>query len=314
MFLAAPPGERLFERPQPPISAAKRRFAFVLLICFLLHAIPISIFAYLDGSDEPAPGVEEVPVEMMVEPPPQKEPDPPEAKKEPEKSEQQPRQATLDEKVATDAPRAPNDEKVIKDAKDEVSQSPKAEPDKEPVKTRPADGTALTLEDTKNSKPAEAAAAQVMDHRDDGEPVAAAEAQQPDTAARLKAALQPQAQQNAAQNPLSAFAALPDYSFAPASRHATTAVGKAASTYLSILYGMVLPRLHAAEGAAGRAQTMGEIIFNVDLSGRLVRARVVASSGSPELDAAAMAAIRAAAPFPPPPTGGGLSLTLRYGK
>jgi protein TonB len=111
-----------------------------------------------------------------------------------------------------------------------------------------------------------------------------------------------------------AFAAMPDYSFAPASKRAPVAGGKAASTYLSILYGMVLARIHLPDALAGRAQTMGEITFTVDLAGGLVREHVVKSSGSPELDAAAMAAIRAASPFPPPPTGTGLSLNLHYGK
>jgi protein TonB len=111
---------------------------------------------------------------------------------------------------------------------------------------------------------------------------------------------------------MSAFAALPDYSFAPVSRKTPIATGKAASTYLSIVYGIVISRIRYPEGAAGHGRTMGEIVFGVDVSGRLVGQRVVKSSGSPELDLAALAAIRAASPFPPPPTGTGISLTLRY--
>lgn len=320
MILTAPPGERVFERQRPPIAAARGRFTLVLLICFLFHAIPISILVYLGGSDDPAPGEQEIPVEVMVEPPPQKEPDPPEPKAEQDKNEQQPRQAVLDEKVATDAPRAPNDEKDKKDAQDEASHAPKATTGAEAVKLKPEDGTARTA-DTAAARPAEvpappaeASAPPAMEHSDDGDPVKTENLQRPDTLEQVKAALQPQTQHQAAQNPMAAFAAMPDYSFAPASRHATTAVGAAASTYLSVLYGMVLSRVRAPDGAAGRAKTMGTITFYVDLAGRLLRARVVTSSGSPELDSAAMAGIRAAAPFPPPPTGTGLSLNLRYGK
>jgi TonB family protein len=41
----------------------------------------------------------------------------------------------------------------------------------------------------------------------------------------------------------------------------------------------------------------------VDALGRLVSVEVMAPSGQPALDAAAVAAVRAAAPFAPPPAG-----------
>ena len=314
MFLAAPPDDRLFERPQPSILADKGRFTFVLLVCFLLHAIPISLVAYFDRSDDDlAPGEQAMPVEMLAEPPPPpKQPDPPAPK-----SEQQPKEATLDEKVATDAPRAANDEKVMKEAPDEATHSPKAAPEEEPSKIKPADASAQASENTSDSKPAEAAAPQSLDHRADGDPVEAAQALQPDTQKQTKAEQAVPIWQTArppTQNPLAAIVATPDYRFASASKNAPIAGGKAASTYLSIIYGLVMARIHSPEVAAGRAQTMGEIDFSLDLSGRLLRQRIVKSCGSPELDSAAMAAIRAAAPFPPPPTGTGLSLNLHYGK
>ncbi len=292
MILAAPPEERLFEGPQPSRFAARSRATFVLLICFLLHAIPISLAIYLDRPDGLAPGEQEIPIEMVVEPPPPKEPEPA-----PPKSEEKAPQATLDEKFANDAPRAANDEKPLKDAHDDVSHAPKAEQGADAV------------------KPAEASSPKPTDHRAD--PVEAAEAQQPDAQEQAKAepsAPKPETQQQSSQNPLAAFAATPDYSFAPASRNAPVAGGKAASTYLSILYGMVFSHIRQPNGAVARPQTMGEISFNVDLAGRLLQARIVKSCGSPEIDAAAIAAIRAAAPYPPPPTGTGLSLNLHYGK
>jgi protein TonB len=313
MFLAAPPDDRLFERQQPSKLAAKDRFTFVLLICLLLHAIPIALVVYFDRSDDDlAPGEQAIPVEMIAEPPPPKEPDPPAPK-----SEQQPKEATLDEKIATDAPRAANDEKVVKDAKDEATHSPKAAPEEEPAKIKPANESAQAPEKTSDAKPAEASAPQSLDHRADGDPVEAAEVQRPDTQKQAKAEQAAPAWQtyrDPTPNPLAAIAAVPDYSIAPASRNAPIAGGKAASTYLSIIYGLVMARMHSPETAAGRAQTSGEIDFSLDLSGRLLRERLVKSCGSPELDSAAMAAIRAAAPFPPPPTGTGISLNLHYGK
>jgi len=78
---------------------------------------------------------------------------------------------------------------------------------------------------------------------------------------------------------------------------------------------MVMARFRRVpETAAHRVQTMGKIDFSVDLAGNLLRERVVKSSGSPELDSIAMAAIRAASPFPPSPTGTGLKMNFNYGK
>ena len=51
---------------------------------------------------------------------------------------------------------------------------------------------------------------------------------------------------------------------------------------------------------AGR-EGMAIVSFAIDREGRLVRARVLRSSGTAELDEAALATVRNAAPFPPPP-------------
>lgn len=291
MHLAAPPDERLFEAPKPSKLAAKTRYALIFLICFLFHVIPISVVMYMQGSGDLAPGEQEIPVEMIEEPPP-KEPEPP-----PAKSGQKPPQASLDEKIATDAPRPDNDEKPLKDAHDEVSHAPK-----------PAQGDAA-------AKPADASAPKPADHQADATPPEAPDSPQADTVAPKpteQAAPQPAPQQQAAQDPLAAFSAMPDYSFAPASKNAPVTGGKSGSGYLSILYGMVFSHIHLpANGENGRRQG-GEISFVIDFSGRLIRVRVVKSSGSPELDGAVVAAIRAAAPYPPSPVGTELSLSVHY--
>ncbi len=312
MIFVAPPDERLFERPHPSTLAAKGRFTFVLLICFLLHVVLISLFVHLDRPKAVAPAKQEIPVQIIVEPPPPKKPAPP------PKSKQQHKQAALDEKIATDAPRPPNHEKFRKDAQDKASHSPKAPPDTAPAKVKPAKAAASAPKKSVDAKSAKASAPQLKEHRADGDPIEAAELQRPDAPEQTKteqAAPRPDAQQKAAQDPLSALTRLPDYSFIPASRRAPIASGKAASTYLSVVYGMVIARIHhVPETAARRVQTMGKITFSIDLAGNLLRERVVKSSGSPELDSIAMAAIRAASPFPPSPTGTGLYLNFHYGK
>jgi TonB family protein len=105
---------------------------------------------------------------------------------------------------------------------------------------------------------------------------------------------------------LAAFSAMPDYSFAPASKNAPVTGGNSSSSYVSILYGMIFSRIHQTKFYGG------EVNFIIDYSGRLVRARVIKSSGSPEADAAVIAAIRAASPFPPSPIGIELSMVLHY--
>ena len=286
MVLAATPEERLFQGPQPSKYAAKARFASLVLFCLLVHVIPIGLVGYYGrGNSDLAPGEQEIPVEMIEEPPP-REPEPP-----PAKSGQKPPQASLDEKTATDAPRADNDEKPLKDAHDEASHAPK-----------PAQGDAA-------SKPTEAAAPKPEDHPADATPIEAPQSEQPNTPEEKpaeQAAPRTAPQQQAAQDPLAAFSAMPDYSFAPASKNAPVTGGNSSSSYVSILYGMIFSRIHQTKFYGG------EVNFIIDYSGRLVRARVIKSSGSPEADAAVIAAIRAASPFPPSPIGIELSMVLHY--
>lgn len=289
MTFAARPDERLFERPKSPETPARGRFAVILALCFLLHAIPIWLILTFERWRDPAPVEQEIPVEVVVEPPPEQPKEPP------------PEQKPLDEKIATDAPRPANDEKVEREAQDAVSHSPQATSKTEPGSPPPADAGA--------AKPDASAARQPIEHDPNGEPVL------PPPSVEPQAHPEPSPQkptQKAAQDPLSAFAALPDYSLAASPKKVPSAMGKAAPTYLSIVYGQVMSRIRYPEGAAGHGRNMGEIVFAVDASGRLAGQRILKSSGSPELDLAAMAAIRAASPFPPPPTGAWINLNLRY--
>jgi TonB family protein len=310
MILAAPPDERLIEGSQPLILADRRRSTLILALCFLLHAIPIAFLIHQGVPDNLAPAEQEIPVEVIVEPPPPKEPEPA-----PPKNEQKAEQTPFDEKPATDAPRAPNEEKVERDSKDKESHAPEANPEPKPAEMKPLIEPARTAEKKSDYENAEPSAPKLKDDRPDGEPINAADSQRPDMPEQTKAeqaAPKPVKQQTAAQQPTTAFAATPDYSFAPASKYSPVTGGNAAATYLSILYGMVGSHMHRPDIAPRHAHTMGEIAFDVDFGGSLIRARVLKSSGIPELDAAALAAIRAAAPFPLPPTGNGLSLRLHY--
>jgi protein TonB len=58
---------------------------------------------------------------------------------------------------------------------------------------------------------------------------------------------------------------------------------------------------HRPRGEAGAGTA--RVAFTLDTEGRLTALRLAASSGSPAFDREATRAVRAAAPFPPPPTG-----------
>ena len=90
--------------------------------------------------------------------------------------------------------------------------------------------------------------------------------------------------------------------------------GNARSTYLTMLYGLIVPRLHvpAVAHTYGRRLT-GAIGFGVDGRGRLMQRLVSMDSGSMELDEAAMQAVAAAShAFPAPPTGAPIGMKFTY--
>ena len=62
------------------------------------------------------------------------------------------------------------------------------------------------------------------------------------------------------------------------------------------------------------ANQHGVVDFYVDEGGNLVGRRLVASSGSPDLDTAVMGAIAAAAPYSAPPNWGPVSLNYNFGR
>ena len=62
------------------------------------------------------------------------------------------------------------------------------------------------------------------------------------------------------------------------------------------------------------ANRHGMVDFYVDEGGNLVGRKLVASSGSPNLDIAVMAAIAEAAPYPAPPNWSPVSLNYNFGR
>jgi len=110
------------------------------------------------------------------------------------------------------------------------------------------------------------------------------------------------------------FDSVPDVDFGGAAIRSPVTGGAAHSTYLSQLYGLIVPRLRvpAVAHAYGRRLT-GVISFTVDGRGRLVARYVAEQSGSMELDEAAMQAVAAASrEFPPPPHRAPVGVSFTY--
>jgi protein TonB len=299
MVLAAPPEEHLLEGPPPRMAAATRRFVLIVFFCFLAHASVISLVGRFGGRGVPMPTEQEVPIEVIEEPPPPKEPEPPAANKE-----QQAKQAILDEKEATEAPRA-----SAKKEKDVLGGAPEAANEK--TKPKPAE-SAGNLDKPIPAKEQEDSAQQTKNDRPEGEPQKTAEQPRPDAQDQTKAektAPQPEKRQTAAQTPA---AAAPNDPVAAALGYSPVGGGDAKTTYLTTVYGMVAPHLDLKKVAAGRPHKTGEILFGIDYGGALLGAKVIKSTGLRDVDAAAVAALRAAAPFPLPPTGSGITLSLKF--
>lgn len=81
--------------------------------------------------------------------------------------------------------------------------------------------------------------------------------------------------------------------------------------YAALLYARIVAHKRAGRHRSGTAVAR----FELDGQGRLVSVTLFRSSGDPLLDAAALASIRAATPFPPPPpgiAGAALSFTIPF--
>ena len=112
---------------------------------------------------------------------------------------------------------------------------------------------------------------------------------------------------------LPTFEPMPDVQLDSAAKQSPIDGGKARTTYLTILYGLVMARMHLPPGVRQNAgKVEGVLLFSVDGTGNLTQNQILRSSGSHELDAAAIAAVNKAAPFPTPPQGAPIGLRFTY--
>jgi TonB family protein len=320
--------ERMIEPPQ--LAAPRRgRFVFVLGICMVIHAVIFALLVILDAILLPRETqTQETPVEVIVEPPPAPPPPQPQAKEEkppeekpkekpPQEKPQAKQQQQPYEEPATDAPRAESPEKINRPAQDKETKALRKAP--------PSDQTAQKPSPEKRPSPVESAAPEVSP-----EPPALKQAEdKPDAEVTEKAEInrdKPDAKESRAESQgetkqgaksladqLTNPEPVPYYQFSGAAKAAPVTGGTANTTYLSTLWGLIVPSMRIPERLKeNHLRGDGVLVFNVDIKGNLTRIGIQQSSGFADLDAEALAAVRRAAPFPPPPRGLTYSISFSY--
>ena len=266
--------------------------------------------------------LQETPVEVIVEPPPP----PPQPKPEPQAKEEKPpeekpkakqQQQQPYEEPATDAPRAESPEKVNRRAQDKETKALRKAP--------PSDQTAQKPSPEKRPSPVEGAAPEVSkeppalkqaEDKPDAEVIERAEISRdkPDEK-EPRAETQGETRKGAKSlaDQLTNPEPVPYYQFSGAAKAAPVTGGTANTTYLSTLWGLIVPGMRIPERIKeNHLRGDGVLVFNVDIKGNLTRIGIQQSSGLLDLDAEALAAVRRAAPFPPPPRGLTYSISFSF--
>ena len=301
--------------PTAPTAAERRGLALALAAAAVLHlAVPLGILAYYAAwPPAAAPAEQEIPVEVVVEPPPKQE-----------KPQDRPKPPPMpdDERPATDAPSAATQEKANRESPDQKTEAPaaKAEPRQNPGAPEQSDTPPAAQEQKAQASPP----------REEAKPAPNADEPAAVTDAPSEADATPPAQEVApkpapppapkppptapAGAPLPTADELPQYKFAHAATESPIAGGNADTRYFTIVYGMIRSHLRAPSGpSAAPPSRGGAIVFSVDESGNLVGRKLVSPSGSPSMDMAVMTAIAEAAPYPAPPNWQPRAMRLTYG-
>jgi protein TonB len=313
MTLKAEADDHLFAPGKSAPSSLRRRFVLIFAAVLVAHAILLTVLFYESRSAPQLAQSEEIPVELVpqipetkAEQPPPEPPPPPPKEKQP-----QPKQKMVeDEKPAFDAPREANKETIEREAPDKETQAQRAAPPTEQTADTPA--PPKPPETTPNATvqaPPEEAPAKLADTTPDAEPLDKAEPAPEKKPTEKKApvtskAPSTKAKKNTVSDQLAALAPTPEYHVGSAARPSPVGGGTAKTTYLSILFGLIMRQFHFPPGIQeAHLQAEGIVAFYIDENGNLTHQAIYRGSGRPDLDAAAMNAVRRAAPFPAPPRG-----------
>jgi periplasmic protein TonB len=316
------PALRLIEERRPT-SPREARLYLALIGALAIHLGVLSL-VYFENKFAPAraPETVEIPVEIVAEPPPPPPPPPPQEKPE-TPAEKQDSAQSIDEAPANDAPRAASKEKDDKKTPDQATKAPSdpTPPTSEPSPTG-SPGAAPAGPAHEGQPEATKNAAEPTPDKPDAEVTKAVESELAKAEQQARADAQAQAPPQLAGTQMfpawsmgrqsSNFEHLLESQLGSEAEETPVAGGNARATYFSILYGMIFPRFTHAVGRGPASQVGGVVAFGIDGKGNVRERRVVVSSGSTEVDSAALAAIAQASPFPPPPHGTPVKLTFTY--
>ena len=298
---------RLVPRAAAMLGASRREGVTALATILFVHAALIAFILYRDSFHRfEIPPEQEIPVEVVAEVPP----DPPKPPPQPQ-PEQKPEENY--DKPAYSAPRAPNETAANDKGVQKETEAPQAQSkaqDGSPVAANSAApapqvsasalrGTAQERIADEKAEPLEAASP--MPDPNAGQAAAAAKAQDTSSADLMR--------QLSAQPTLSSF------SFAARTTLAPLTGGTEDNRFMSNVFAKILSKKRYPKSAAARhASGTVMVSFIIDGEGALVYQTISHSSGEPDLDAEAIAAVKAAAPYPPPPPGAPRTLlaTLKF--
>ncbi len=312
---AADPSQRL---TVPGESRARTPSALILAACAAAHALLLTILLFEDFSVASEPTrADEIPVEIVAELPPKQNalPPPPDLATPPVVKETPPPEKTQldDVEVARDAPVAGNNDQTHKGEPDKETKAPRAAPPPklaapQVAREKPEQEKAATASKEQAATPSPPAEPQKL--ADDPPDAEALDKAQPEPPAKPQRKQAPQDSKGppaqgkkvTVAQQLAALSPAPNYSFGAAAKAAPVSGGTEKASYESLLMGLITRQLHLPpEARAQHLIAVGQIGLFVDEMGNLTHQAVYRASGTPALDSAWLAAVRHAAPFPPPP-------------
>jgi TonB family protein len=299
--------DRFFTPIDPLLRNARRRFILIVIVALLLHGSLLAVLLLRDHSKPQTPI--ETPVEVIVLPPPQPKPEPKKEPPPPPKPQPKEKPQPKKDKPATDTPPAANKEQIRRDNAEDKTESPvKGAPQPNAV-MKPVPNQAKASLDAAPSPAEKTAAPDTPEDKPDAEPVAKPEPLKDKPSEKQKPTKEKTPVATHSRSSLAQeFASLseaPHYSIATPAKPSPVSGGHCnTNPYLCTLYGLIMRQQHYPE-TARRLHVEGKVVvaFWIDERGDLVHQAVYRTSGYPDLDNEAVAAIRRAAPYPPPPPG-----------
>jgi protein TonB len=309
----------------PADERARARFMLLVVACFLVHAAVLGLLLFEDFSVSPQQvAAEEIPVEIVAELPPEQKPDPgvkplpppPDLVTPPVVAPAPPPEKVEleDVKVAHDAPAAGNAAQTQKADDSKQTQAPRqAEPPKlvasQPPQNQPEQEKTATPANEKSAEVSSPSEPQkLFPDRPDAEALDKAQPQPPAPKPKEKKPPKPskdiaaEGQKTTVAKQLAALAPAPNFSFSAKAKAAQIGGGTEKASYESLLMGLIRRQYKEPPGArASHLPHVGRIGLFVDELGNLTHQALYLASGDPVLDAAWLAAVRRAAPFPAPP-------------